>query len=234
MPIVRATGVLLGAAASLCACASQMATEPPAGVSLAGAWKVDHDAGDDPQKILEQMRAQAYKIIARQQQQQQSAPPPRTRGGSDVPPLPDQSTVEDPAPAGAGAHRADPLRRSPMAHVIMQSIDRGEFLTVRQGPEQFVLDYGTSLRSFTPGAHSVVSAEGGVGDQTSGWKGRAYVIHVRAQSGPDVTEEYSLSADGKQLLMKLHIGAEELPAVTMTRVYRPTTETAPRPLPSSD
>jgi hypothetical protein len=80
----------------------------------------------------------------------------------------------------------------------------------------------------------VVSAEGGVGDQTSGWDGRAYVIKVKGQNGPDVSEEFSLSADGKQLLYKLHIGTEELPAVTLTRVYIPTDEVAPRLLPNND
>jgi hypothetical protein len=96
-----------------------------------------------------------------------------------------------------------------------------------------VLDYGTSRRTFTPGQHSVVSAEGGVGDQTSGWKGRAYVIEVKAQNGPAMSEQYELSADGKQLIAKLHIGSSELPAVNLTRVYRPTDQ-APQPLPVND
>jgi hypothetical protein len=234
MPIVRVAAVLLGAGAALSGCATQFAADPPPGASLAGNWKVDHGAGDDPQKILDQMRAQAYKIVARQQQQQQAAAArPPTRGGAGSPP--DAMGTEDLAtPLPSGGHRPDPLLRSPMAHIIMTSIDRGDFLTVRQGPGEFVLDYGASQRSFTPGGHSVVSAEGGVGDQTSGWKGRTYVIHVKAQLGPDVTEEYSLSPDGKQLLAKLHIGTAELPAVTLTRVYNPTSEAAPRRLPSSD
>jgi len=236
MPIVRGVGVLVGAALAVSACATRMAAEPAPGASLAGAWKLDHYAGDDPQKILDQMRAEAFKILARQQQQQQSPPPPRpgTRGEPGAT-TPDQSGVEDFAPPTApGGHRPDPLRRSPMAHIITDSVARGDFLTIRQGPGEFVLDYGTSQRRFTPGAHSVVSAEGGVGDQTSGWEGRAYVIRVKAQLGPDVTEEYSLSPDGKQLLAKLHIAGGELPAVTLTRVYSPTQETAPHQLPNSD
>lgn len=240
MPIVRVAGVLVGAAAALTACASQLAAEPPPGVSLAGAWKIDHSAGDDPQKVLDQMRAEAYKIMA-QRQPQPAPPPPRPgpRGGSGGGPTTqtqDQSAVEDftPVTTGPGGHRPDPLKRSPMAHVIMDSAARGDFLTIRQGPDRFVLDYGTSQRSFTPGGHSVVSAEGGVGDQSSGWKGHSYVIHVKAQLGPDVTEEYSLSPDGKQLLAKLHIAAEELPAVTLTRVYNPTREAAPTQLPNND
>jgi hypothetical protein len=121
-----------------------------------------------------------------------------------------------------------------MAHVLLTSVARGDLLTVRQGPGQFALDYGTSQRSFTPGAHSVVSAESGVADQTSGWKGREYVINVRGQLGPDVTERYGLSADGRHLVAKLHIATEELSAVDLTRVYDPTNEAAPRQLPTND
>jgi hypothetical protein len=234
MPTVRATLVLL-CAALLPGCAgSSLAPDPPPGVNLAGAWKLDHGASDDPQKILEHMRAQAIKIIGHPQQPVLTMP---SRGGR-----PGQMPAQNPdsgadamlaQPAVLGPH-FDPLQRSPMAHLILNSVARGDFLTVKQSPGEFVLDYGTSRRTFTPGQHSVVSAEGGVGDQNSGWKGRAYVIEVRAQNGPSVTEEYGLSPDGKQLLAKLHIGSGELPAVSMTRVYRPTDENAPHQLPISD
>jgi hypothetical protein len=106
-------------------------------------------------------------------------------------------------------------------------------VTIRQGPDEFAIDYGTVRRSFTPGQRSVVSAEGGVGDQTSGWDGRAYVVIVKEQYGSTVKEEYSLAADGA-LVDKLHVGAAELPAVDLTRVYRPTHDKTPPLTPSND
>ncbi len=42
------------------------------------------------------------------------------------------------------------------------------------------------------------------------------------------------SADGKHLVEKVHVDQYELPAVTITRTYNPTTETGPRPLSSGD
>ncbi len=237
MPLARAGGVLLCAAAAttLAGCAaSRLSPDAPAGVTLAGAWKLNHTASDDPQKVLERMRAEAFRRVGRRVS---AGPHPDVRGGgprssqSDDQPLEEESA---PLRAARGAPRPDPLLRSPMAHVLLTSIARGEFLAVRQGPGKFALDYGNTQRSFTPGARSVVSAESGVADQTSGWKGREYVISVKAQLGPDVTERYGLSADGKHLVAKLHIATEELSAVDLTRVYDPTNETAPRPLPTSD
>lgn len=234
MPTVRATGVLLSALALLPGCAGpRLAEQPPSGVNLAGAWKLDHGASDDPQKILDHMRAQAEKIMGRPAQPVLNVPAHGGRPGQL--PAQTQDTGNDvfSQPPAPGPH-IDPLQRSPMAHIIMKSVSRGDFLTVRQSPDEFVLDYGTSRRTFKPGQHSVVSAEGGVGDQTSGWKGHEYVIEVKAQLGPPITEEYGLSPDGKQLVEKLHIGSAELPAVSLTRVYRPTEESAPHQLPTSD
>jgi hypothetical protein len=105
---------------------------------------------------------------------------------------------------------------------------------VRQSDDELVLDYGTSVRSFTPGGHSVVSAENGVADRTSGWDGSHYVIRDKAQMGPTVVESYGLSPDGQHLVETLRIGPYELPAIELKRVYDHTTEVAPRQLPSVD
>jgi hypothetical protein len=222
-----AAGLGLGGCAG-----SRLSTEPAAGVSLAGPWKLDHAASDDPQKLLATMRAQAIKIITRHQAAMASAPPPMRGGRPDPDYIPPE---EDPLFApGPDGRRPDPLKRSPMAQVIMQTAARGDFLTVRQSPDELTFDYGTSRRSFTPGAHSVVSTETGVGDQISGWKSGEYVIEIKGQLGPNVTESYGLSPDKHELIDKLHISAGELPAVSLTRIYRSTTEIAPQQLPSTD
>jgi hypothetical protein len=231
MPSVSGARLLVYVTATIVAgCAgSRLASDPPAGLSLAGNWRLDHAASDDPQKLLAHMRAEAVHRMA--QHRAQVAQRAGGRGGNARGGAPEDAAEYDATLPPAGG---DPLQRSPMAHVIMARVARGDYLTVRQSETQFVLDYGNSQRSFTPGAHSVVSAEGGVGDQTSGWQGREYVVRVRAQLGPDVTEHYALSPDGKHLIEKLQIATEELSAVQLTRVYDPSAETAPTHLPTND
>jgi hypothetical protein len=226
--------------ASLAGCGGHLAEAPAPGASLAGAWKLNPTTSDDPQKVIERMRAQA---LQRMSHREQTAPPQQAAthhhgggggggagnaGGAADTQDGTQQEVSDPG------HHLDPLRNSQMMHVLAAALARGDSLTVRISAGEVVFDYGTSVRSFTPGAHSVVSAEGGVGDQTSGWSGRDYVIHLRAQMGPDVAENYSMSADGKHLIETLRIGPAELPVVNLTRVYDPTSETAPRNLPTND
>jgi len=222
MPTPRAGHALLGAllAAWLSGCVGGGAAEAPAGVDLSGNWKLDHAASDDPQKELAALRAQITKITERARES--------TEARTGV------ATADPDAPDARGAPRRDPLRRSPMAMVVLSVVQRGDFLSIRQTPSQIVLDYGGVERSYTPGANSVVSAQGGVGDQNAGWKGREFVVTTKGQMGTVVTESYGLSPDGKQLIMKLHVAPAELAAVNLRRVYNPTNEAAPRQLPTTD
>jgi hypothetical protein len=107
-------------------------------------------------------------------------------------------------------------------------------LIIQQSPDQVSFDYGVTRRSYTPGAHSVVSSENGVADQKTGWDGKQYVIHVRPQLGPAFTEEYELSPNGRQLIVKTHIGPFELSKVNLTRVYDATDAVVPSSRPSNE
>src|SRR5690348_1234418 len=53
-------------AAMLSGCAGGPSEQTPPGVLIAGNWRLNHAASDDPQKLIASMRASAQKIIARQ------------------------------------------------------------------------------------------------------------------------------------------------------------------------
>jgi hypothetical protein len=239
---VHAALLAAGVAVTLAACADAPKAENPAGVMLAGNWKLDHAASGDPQQVIAKMRAEAERILRRQAAQAAAAAdviPPRGgtgRGGAGGTQVPDMNpALGADEPAGPhGAPRPDPLQHSPMMHVLSQVMARGDYLTIGQASDQLTLDFGTTQRSYTPGGRSVVSAEVGVADQTSGWDGHEYVINIKAQWGPNVIERYALSADGTQLIDKVHIGPAELKAVDLTRVYRRSSEPAPRAVPTTD
>ena len=112
---------------------------------------------------------------------------------------------------------------------------RAEAFTIRQTADRFSIDYGSMVRSFTPGSVSVVGADWGVADQSSGWKGKQFVIEIKPQAGVADVEKYSLSADGKQLIQELRLGGGEFPVVELKRVYDHTSRPLPRAgLPSND
>jgi hypothetical protein len=232
--------VALFAAVALSGClGSRLKPESQPGVHIAGIWKLNRSVSDDPQKIIEALRTEAEKKIRKAMN---AAPPPtvygggggqgqgrRRRGGGS------SSEPEDVIPLGPGpGFGGDPLRNSPTMHALREVLNRGDYLTIRQSPEQMSFDYGNYSRSYTPGGRSVVSSETGVADQTSGWDARQYVVNIRPQLGPAMVEEYGLSPDGKQLIVKIHIGPFELQKVNLTRVYDATTAVVPNSGPSID
>jgi hypothetical protein len=245
MPMLRAPGptvcVALFMAVALTGClGTRLSTDEPAGVRLQGVWKLNRTASDDPQKIIAALREEALKKQRRAMNAAAAAadaPPMNGPGGgrraSQQSPQEsaDQLAQYDLMAQGPGM---DPLRNSPTMHEFREILQRSEYVTIRQSPDQVSFDYGTTVRSYTPGAHSVVSSENGVADQATGWKSKEYVISIKPQIGPHVTEEYGLSPDGKQLIVKSQIGPFELQKVNFTRVYDVTGAAVPNSRPSND
>lgn len=245
MPIVRVSKIFVWFAAALVAATlvsgcvgGHLSAETPPGTRLQGVWKLNRADSDDPQKIIDTLRAEAQKKIRRAMSAAGQEPMPGERDGSPrrgrggVDSGEQQAQAEDFAlQHGPGT---DPLHNSPTMHALRDILQRSDYLTIRESPEQVSFDYGTTVRSYTPGAHSVVSSENGVADQNSGWSGKEYVIHIRPQVGPAIVEEYSLSPDGRRLIVKSHIGPFELSKVNLTRVYDPTGAVVPNSGPSNE
>ena len=96
----------------------------------------------------------------------------------------------------------------------------GEWLKIRQSEAEVSISNAATNRSFTPGERSVVSVPSGVADQIAGWSGRDFLVEVRPQIGPQVEETYTLSADGRQLLVRIEVASEgRNKAMKVTRVY---------------
>jgi hypothetical protein len=236
------TAALLASAALAGCFGNRYAAENSGTVQLQGVWRLNRAASEDPQKIIDKLKEEASKKIRRAMnaQQQGSFGGPggggggggRRRGqGGGQGGGADQIPEDLPQPPGPGM---DPLRNSPTMHELRAILQRSDFLTIKQSSDQISFDYGTTVRTYTPGGHSVVSSENGVADQTSGWSGKQYVVNIRPQLGPLVVEEYALSPDGKQLIVKSHIGPFELSKVNLTRVYDATGAVIPNSGPSND
>ncbi len=217
--LFAAVTVLLGLG-----CSTVGSYEPtaPAGVELAGVWRLNVAQSDDARKALEKFRP------ARRSSSQQQAPMTgrRRRGqqgqtSQDVTGIPEED--EGPAPPTL-------LTLIPNSDVL-----RNEVLAIKQGAESFTVDYGTSTRSYTPGEKSVVSVPEGVADQSAGWKGKDFVVDVRTQLAMQMTETFSLvtnKTSGRQLIVNIHLSGARMPTLNLKRVYDPTSGESPRSLPS--
>jgi hypothetical protein len=214
-------------ALALVACgggAGRLKPDTPPGVNLAGTWRLNRSASDDPQAMIERIRKEEMKRMRRA-----SGPPPDELPEIDEHGNPRRVQHDD---SERSASRMRFMPRLPYAEALGASLT-AETLQIEQSPTRFVLVRGDDRRSFTPGGDSVVSVANGVADQHSGWSGKEYVIEVRPQVGARVIERYGLSADGRQLVEKVSLTDPGWPKLEFTRVYEPGT-LAPRGLPTSN
>jgi hypothetical protein len=248
MRMVRASGITLAyvglalvglVALAGCGSVGRFDPSPSHPVDLSGSWTIDHAASDDPQPLLDKLRPK----------------PQKDRYGIPVDDMSLDNGPPDSGPQGGpqggqggggrgrrSAQQAPNYRNNNEAFLhtsvikaLRADLARAESVTIKQSPDRFALDYGVSIRSFTPGAVSVVGADWGVADQSSGWKGKDFVIEVRPQAGVADSEKYTLSDDGKRLTEQLKLGGGEYPAVQLKRVYVRTDKPLPRAgLPSND
>jgi hypothetical protein len=211
-------------------------------VNLAGTWRLNRQASQDPQPLLAKMREDEMKRMRRYM---------RNAGAEDDPDLDPygggDTSGERRGPRGGGERstsersggdqergggRRGRFMRWPYEQALGSALT-SDSLTIEQSPTRFVIIRGDDKRSFTPGGDSVVSVADGVADQHSGWAGREYVIEVRPQVGARVIERYGLSADGHQLVEKFTLTDEGWPKLEFTRVYD-AGKLTPRGLPTSN
>jgi hypothetical protein len=242
--VIRSTALALVALITLVACgggAGRLKPETPPGINLAGTWRLNRQASQDPQPMLEKIRQDEMKRMRRYMRGHEGEDDP------DLDPYGGSTSEERRGPRG-GAQRGTSERtdgdqeragvrrgrfmRMPYEQALGAALT-SDSLQIEQSPTRFSITRGDDRRSYTPGGDSVVSVADGVADQHSGWSGREYVIEVRPQVGPHVIERYGLSADGHQLVEKFTLTDEGWPKLEFTRVYDAGALT-PRDLPTSN
>ena len=242
MSIVRAREIALAAAlVALAGCGSVGRFEPNPShtVDLSGSWTLDRAASDDPKPLIEKLRPKPVKnrwdMPPDDGSGDDSGPPEDggQRGGGQQGGRSRRGGGSQGQPQAAYRNNNDAYTHSTVMRMLQADLARADSLTIRQDTDRFTLDYGSAVRNFTPGAVSVVSAAWGVADQSSGWKGKEFIIQVRPQMGVASVESFSLTDDGKHLVEELRLGGGEFPAVKLKRVYDRADHPSSRDVPTS-
>lgn len=163
---------------------------PPKGIDLSGAWKLNAELSDDPQKIMDDMRA-------RMQER-------RFRG---------KGTNDDMENTRAGG-RPDPRG------MFRRELETKTEFKIQQQAQTFTLKSVNGTDSCKTKEKAQVSTfDGGLADRECGWSGKVFVIEIKPIEGPRRYERYELSQDGKQLITTTEIKGDRLPGVKLRRVY---------------
>ncbi|HTB65228.1 MAG TPA: hypothetical protein VK727_03315 [Steroidobacteraceae bacterium] len=216
-------GLLL---ASLAACTAPRVHElPPPNYSIAGVWELNPALSSDADRVLASVQ-----------------PKPKSRGGkaghgaagdasdgpapevindptTDLPPIDTTNIGANTRLFGNGDRDERTMYRPPLDFQT-NALLGGQWLKIQQSDTEVSIVNAAHSHSYTPGEHSVVSVPSGVADQVSGWSGRTYIVYLDPQIGPHVKEQYVLSGDGRQLIVKIEVAAEgRNKAMTVVRTY---------------
>lgn len=245
MPSIRASAAAscapaIGAALALLAgCASSRLSSAPAPAEhLAGDWKLDVAHSDDLGKAVEELRAQVAKARrsrrAEEQQDVESYGRRRSGGRGSEGQEGGRSDEGDSLPGGGGEQELAPVPLPGVSPVgeLMSNVPRGDYLRISVSTNAFTVISGDSSNQYTPGLESEISAEQGDAQQISGWKGTAYVIDTKPQLGPEITQTFDVTKDGK-LAMTMRLSGNGI-HFTFARLYDRTTRVAPLAPPTTN
>jgi hypothetical protein len=181
------------------ACAGLNSTAP-ADVDLGGTWTLNRDASDDQRAALGERKLHI---------ERREAP---SESGS----------ISGGGPPGAG--RMSDADLESMHEQMMQRLASAERIDIEQRTDAMTLK--TDARTVSCGTTEttqVSTPDGGVADRQCGWDGNAFVIELKSPDGVTQRDSYTLTGDGKQLIVttKLESGGGDAPAMSMVtrRVY---------------
>jgi hypothetical protein len=210
--------------ASLAGCFSPRVHElPPPNYSLAGVWELNPALSSDPDKVLAalQPKLKTRDDPGRYGSGPSGGPAPEVINDptTDLPPIDTTNIGQNQRMFGNGGLNERDTYRPPIDFQT-NALLGGQWLKIQQSDTEVRIVNAAHSRTYTPGEKSVVSVTSGVADQLSGWSGQTYVVYLKPQIGPSVEEQYALSADGRQLIVKIEVASEgRNKAMKVTRVY---------------
>jgi hypothetical protein len=202
-------GCLLLAALVGCTMTPSVHELPPPNYSIAGVWELNAALSTDADKTLASLQPKPRGERGAGKGASSSAPAPEVINDptTDLPPIDISNGGRGQLYTGYDAERERSLYRPPIDFQT-NALLGGQWLKIAQTDAEVSISNAATSRSFTPGQKSVVSVTSGVADQVAGWSGRKFVIALQPQIGPRVEEDYSLSPDGRQLVVKIEVASE--------------------------
>jgi hypothetical protein len=200
---------------------------PPPNYSLAGVWELNPALSSDADKVLAAVQPKPKSRndkgrrgpAAGSGPSDTPAPEVINDPTTDLPPIDTSNIGQNSRMFGNGELNERNTYRPPLDFQT-NALLGGQWLKIQQSDTELRIVNAARSRSYTPGEKSVVSVPSGVADQESGWSGRTYVVFLNPQIGPSVKEQYALSADGRQLIVKIEVASEgRNKAMKVTRTY---------------
>ncbi len=215
----------------LAGCADQLKVTPPADPPhLTGDWRLNEASSGRVNVAVADLQSQLLKLT------DQSHPSPAARSGGtrgrSAGPTPHSSAGRSSGQQAPAIVVSAPRVGANLVEEFLAHVPEGNDLALRVAPGAFTQQTGAGSEQCTPGVLLAVTL-GHVGaDEICGWNGRAFVVRIKPEYGPTLTERYALAPKG-ELVLTLRLAGGGLD-VRLVRRYRRTSRPPPSPLPTGD
>jgi len=214
----------------LAGCATELQVRPPAHApQLTGDWRLDEASSGHVSAAVADLQAQLLKRMGPRH------PAATAHGGTGRPAAAHAPNSSAGGTAGQQAPAvvvSAPRVGANLVEEFLAHVPEGNDLALRVTPAAFTQQTGAGAEQCTPGVLIAVTL-GHVGaDETCGWSARAFLVRIKPEYGPTLTERYALAPNGA-LILTLHLAGDGLD-VRLIRRYRRTSHPPPTPLPSAD
>jgi hypothetical protein len=175
--------------------------------SLAGTWRLNKEASDDPGQKMKEARESA-----------RLASTGKTRGNRRIRPEAAVSGAVKEGPPDGGAQGGGTMPAAlgrimkPAAEIVVEQNDTTVIIsTERELPQIIYLDGRTGSEQ-VPG--------GGTIEVTAKWKNGKFTVERKLASGGSLKETYSVDGDRHRLMVEAKMSSPQLPeSITIKRVY---------------
>ncbi len=225
----------------LAGCADELKVAPPAHAPrLTGDWRLNQAASGRVNAAVADLQSQLLKLMGHGHAP--IAAPGSGTGrpaGGQAPRSPGGTSSASPTTGGSSPGQQAPavVVSAPrvganLVEEFLAHVPEGNALALRVAPGAFTQQTGAGAEQCTPGVLTAVTL-GKVGaDEICGWNGRAFVVRIKPEYGPTLTERYALASNG-ELVFTLRLAGGGLDA-RLVRRYRRTSRPPPSPLPTAD
>ena len=213
----------------LASCAVELKVAPPAHAPrLTGDWRLNQPASGRVDTAVADLQSQLLKL--RGHGHPPSAAPVSGTGGT--PSASPTSGGNSPRQQAPAVVVSAPRVGANLVEEFLAHVPEGNDLALRVAPGAFTQQTGAGTEQCTPGVLTAVTLGKVAADEICGWNGRTFVVRIKPEYGPTLTERYALASDG-ELVFTLRLAGGGLDA-RLVRRYRRTSRPPPSPLPTAD
>jgi hypothetical protein len=197
---------------------------PPKNISAEGSWRIDVEASDDPEAVIDEASGHLNSSASRGGGLHggRHGGSSGGMGGHHGHGQQDASTSNDEPNPSEKTNRTEQLKR------LREFAQNPETLAISAHEHALRISSDTASSDCEAGEKISVIDTNGTAERQCGWDGRAWLVETAYAHSYTRSDRYEISKDGKQLTYTTKVSGGRVPSMKINRVYTKVESQAPK------